>query len=124
MSVDSALHDDAQALGPGLVQLRRRLHQHPEIGLDLPATQQLVLDALDGLPVEVKLGTSSTSVTAVMRGSSLGRPYSCVETWTPCPSPRSRGRSSTVACLAQMHACGHDLHTAMLLGAVRLLAAP
>lgn len=52
MSVDDALRDDTQALALDLVHLRRRLHQHPEVGLHLPVTQQIVLDALDGLGLE------------------------------------------------------------------------
>ena len=48
MSVDDSLREDARALAPDLVELRRRLHRHPEIGLQTPVTQQAVLDTLDG----------------------------------------------------------------------------
>src|SRR5438270_5590802 len=64
--------DDARAMSDDLVQLRRQLHQHPEIGLDLPWTQEAVLGALDGLPLEVSTGTGLSSVTAVLRGTSAG----------------------------------------------------
>jgi hippurate hydrolase len=123
MSVDTALHDDAQALGPDLVQLRRRLHEQPEIGLDLPATQQLVLDALDGLPVEVSLGTSSTSVTAVLRGSTPGPAVLLRADMDALAIVEESGEEFASRVPGAMHACGHDLHTAMLVGAVRLLAA-
>ena len=48
-----SVHEDAIALRDDLVRLRRRLHAEPEIGLDLPRTQEKVLAALDGLPLEV-----------------------------------------------------------------------
>ena len=71
MPLDDRLADDAQALAPDLVRLRHRLHEYPEIGLDLPRTQQTVLEAIDGLGMEVTTGTRLSSVTAVLRG---GRP--------------------------------------------------
>ncbi|MFF5233662.1 hypothetical protein [Dactylosporangium sp. NPDC000521] len=55
-----------------LIDLRRDLHRHPEIGLDLPRTQRKVLAAFEGLPLEVTIGTGLSSVTAVLRGG--GRP--------------------------------------------------
>jgi hippurate hydrolase len=52
-----------------IARFRHELHQEPEIGLDLPRTQEKVLKALDGLPYEITLGESTTSVTAVLRGT-------------------------------------------------------
>src|SRR3954449_11554655 len=60
--------DDARAMSDDLVQLRHRLHQRPELGLDLPWTQEQVLAAIDGLPLEVTTGSDVSSVTAVLRG--------------------------------------------------------
>ena len=60
---------DAQELQGDLARLRHDLHREPEIGLELPRTQEKVLKALDGLPFEVTLGKSTTSVTAVLRGT-------------------------------------------------------
>src|SRR2546429_9184333 len=62
------VRDDAEAIAPELVGLRRAIHREPEIGLDLPGTQRKVLAALDGLPLEISLGTALSSVTAVLRG--------------------------------------------------------
>ena len=60
---------EAQEIQDELVTLRRRFHQEPEIGLDLPKTQAKILAALDGLGLEVTTGKSLTSVTAVLRGA-------------------------------------------------------
>src|SRR5690606_29414840 len=57
----AGLLNEAKALQQTTVALRRAIHRHPEVGLQLPRTQQAVLDALDGLPVETTLGTTTTS---------------------------------------------------------------
>src|SRR3954471_17544981 len=55
-----------------LARFRHDLHREPEIGLQLPRTQEKVLQALDGLPYEITLGKETTSVTAVLRGGQPG----------------------------------------------------
>ncbi|MEQ6895986.1 M20 family metallopeptidase [Microbacterium sp. KR10-403] len=113
---------EAAALLPNLQDLRRALHRNPEVGLDLPETQQRVLAALDGLGLELTLGQRTTSIVGVLRG---GRPG---------PTVLLRGDMDALPIEEQtelefastngaMHACGHDLHTAGLVGAARLLAA-
>src|SRR3954451_24563591 len=57
------------------LDLRRRLRRQPEIGLQLPRTQATVLEAFEGLPVEVTTGRSTTSVVAVLRGARPGPTY-------------------------------------------------
>jgi hippurate hydrolase len=106
-----------------LTKLRRAIHAEPEIGLDLPRTQRKVLDALDGLPLEITLGEGLSSVTAVLRG---GRPGETVllrgdMDALPVTERANVPYASTID--GAMHACGHDLHTAMLAGAARLLSA-
>ena len=55
----AAVHDDAVEIAPELRDLRRAIHREPELGNDLPRTQEKVLAALDGLPLEnVTLGSS------------------------------------------------------------------
>src|SRR5262249_39099703 len=63
-----AVTEDATAIGGELAHLRRAIHAEPEIGLHLPLTQEKILVALDGLPLEVTRGSALTSVTAVLRG--------------------------------------------------------
>src|SRR5256885_7269845 len=72
MSLDDRLRDDARELAPDLARLRHSLHEPPETGLDLPVTQQMVLEAIDGLGLEVTTGSRTTSVTAVLRGGKPG----------------------------------------------------
>jgi amidohydrolase len=109
--------EKAASLGSDLTELRHALHREPEVGLQLPGTQARVLGALSGLPLEITTGDALTSVTGVLRGNQPGPAVLLradmdaleIEEKTALPY-RSRTGSA-------MHACGHDLHTAMLVGA-------
>ena len=104
------------------IDLRRRLHRQPEIGLQLPRTQATVLDALADLPVEVTTGRTTTSVVAVLRGARPGPSYLLRGDMDALPVHEDTGLPFASEVPGAMHACGHDTHVAMLLGAARLLA--
>ncbi|MFJ5674790.1 M20 family metallopeptidase [Streptomyces sp. NPDC093097] len=116
------LRDDARALSDDLVRLRRSLHRIPETGLELPRTQEAVLAELDGLPLEVSTGDGLSSVTAVLRGAASGPVVLLRGDMDALPVAERTG-VDFAADNGRMHACGHDLHTSMLVGAARLLAA-
>src|SRR4051794_5323246 len=118
------LLDDARTHQDDLVRLRRALHADPEIGLELPRTQEKVLAALDGLPLEMTPGPAGLgSVTAVLRGGrSSGRSVLLRGDMDALPVTEETGLDFA-ATNGAMHACGHDLHTASLVGAARLLSA-
>ncbi len=139
----STTRREAARIATDLVDLRRRLHEQPEIGLDLPDTQRAVLDALAGLDLEVTLGGSLSSVVAVVRGRG-GEPEGESEGESEgapegAPSVRPvvllRGDMDALPVAEEvdvpyasrrpgaMHACGHDLHVAALVGAARILHA-
>ncbi|GAA1242598.1 M20 family metallopeptidase [Prauserella halophila] len=116
------LLDEARQLQPDTVALRRRLHAHPEIGLQLPNTQQQILDALDGLPLEITTGKTSTSVTAVLRGAEPGPSVLLRADMDALPLQEESGLDFPSEVDGVMHACGHDTHVAMLVSAARLLS--
>jgi amidohydrolase len=118
MTVD----DEAAALQDTMVRLRRELHADPEVGLTLPRTQRRVLDALADLPLDISTGTTSTSVVAVLRGKPGGRAVLLRGDMDALPVVERTGLPFA-ATGDTMHACGHDLHTAMLVGAAHLLSA-
>src|SRR4051812_23463959 len=66
------LRDEARDLLSDMVALRRTLHQWPEIGNDLPVTRDTVLEALDGLPVDVTLHESTSGIAALLDGGKPG----------------------------------------------------
>ena len=73
MSNDAAaVTADAQEIAQELTALRHAVHREPELGLELPRTQEKVLGALDGLGLELTLGKALNSVTAVLRGAKPG----------------------------------------------------
>ncbi|MBB6343595.1 hippurate hydrolase [Nonomuraea muscovyensis] len=128
----------AQDMRDELVRLRHTLHTTPELGLTLPRTQETVLAALDGLPLEITTGTSLSSVTAVLRGGRAGdraddRAGDQAGGAVPVvllrgdmdalPVAERTGLPYASQVEGRMHACGHDLHTAMLAGAAHLLSA-
>jgi amidohydrolase len=117
-----SLRDDAHKLADEITGLRHAIHREPEIGLDLPKTQQKVLAALDGLPLEVSRGQSLSSVTAVLRGARPGKTVLLRGDMDALPVTERSGVSYTSEVPGVMHACGHDTHVAMLAGAARLLA--
>ncbi|HEY8300598.1 MAG TPA: M20 family metallopeptidase [Jatrophihabitans sp.] len=123
MSLADRLRDDAQELAHDLTEVRHRLHEHPEIGLDLPVTQRIVLDQLDDLDLEVSTGSALTSVTAVLRGTPGGPTVLLRGDMDALPVTEATGVEYASKVQGAMHACGHDLHTTMLLGAARLLSA-
>jgi amidohydrolase len=118
----SRLRDDAAAIHDQIVGLRRQLHRHPELGLDLPRTQETVLRALDGLPLEVSTGVGLSSVTAVLRGARPGPVVLLRADMDALPVTEQSGLPYASTIPGAMHACGHDLHTAGLVGAAWLLA--
>jgi hippurate hydrolase len=113
---------DAGTLLADAVDLRRRIHRAPELGLTLPGTQEKVLDALDGLPLSISTGTATTSVTAVLDGDRDGRTILLRGDTDALPMPEDTGLEYASTVDGTMHACGHDAHTAMLVGAARLLS--
>ena len=113
----SAAYSDADRT----IDTRRQLHRHPEIGLQLPRTQATVLDAFAELPVEVTTGKSTSSVVGVLRGARPGPSYLLRADMDALPVHEDTGLPFASEIPGAMHACGHDTHVAMLLGAARLL---
>lgn len=118
-----AVTEDAAEIADELAHLRRAIHAEPEIGLHLPLTQAKIVAALDGLPLEVTLGSALSSVTAVLRGGAgQGRVVLLRADMDALPVTERTGLDFTSRIDGAMHACGHDLHSAMLVGAARLLS--
>jgi len=105
--------------------LRRRLHAAPEMGLQLPRTQEMVMSALQhdvSGPLTLIPGRSCSSVTAVLAGDVPGPTVLLRADMDALPVTVQVDVPYRSAVPGSMHACGHDLHTAMLVGAARLLS--
>ena len=112
---DALLHD--------AIELRRAIHMEPELGLHLPKTTEKVLKALEGLPLEIRQGPSTTGVLAILRGSANGRTVLLRGDMDALPLTEDTGLDFSSRTDGAMHACGHDTHVAMLAGAARALCA-
>lgn len=116
---------DASSILPWIVDVRRRLHRVPEVGLTLPRTQAIVVEALRGLGLEPLEGRATTSVTATITGTAAGsgadRTIVLRGDMDGLPLTEDTGLDFSSEQVGAMHACGHDTHVAMLLGAARLL---
>ncbi|MGB5952607.1 MAG: M20 family metallopeptidase [Ornithinimicrobium sp.] len=119
--------DLAHSMADDLRRLRRELHQIPEIGLRLPLTQAHLLEQLEGLDLEVTTGTSLDSIVAVLRGGAPGADHGPVVLlrgdMDGLPVTEEVDVPYASRHVGSMHACGHDLHMAALIGAVRVLHA-
>ncbi|MGH6989263.1 MAG: M20 metallopeptidase family protein, partial [Stellaceae bacterium] len=110
---------------PQAVELRRRIHQKPELGLDLPITTAAVEESLAGLDIQIARGPSTSglivSLTGGRAGSQSGKCILLRGDMDALPMPEDTGLPYASEFAGRMHACGHDAHTAMLVEAVHLL---
>jgi len=129
--LDAPLEEAARRLEPKVIAWRRDIHQNPELGNRELRTSKLVADHLRALGIEVREKVAHTGVVGVLKG---GRPGPVValradmdalpvteETDVPFRST-VRTEWNGMSC-GVMHACGHDAHTAILMGVAELLAA-
>jgi hippurate hydrolase len=122
-TVVAGLRADAAAQLPHVAELRHALHRVPEIGLRLPKTQALVLEALAPLGLKVTTGDALDSVVAVLHGGRPGPAVLLRGDMDALPVTEATGEPFASENVGVMHACGHDMHVAGLVGAARLLAA-
>jgi len=116
--------DALKAYEPELIAIRRDIHRHPETGFEEIRTARLVADKLRGWGIEVAEGVAKTGVVGTVRGARPGqRAIGLRADLDALAMPETADRPYKSTAPGKMHACGHDGHTAMLLGAARHLAA-
>lgn len=124
MLTDTLLQS-ALGLADDIVALRRAIHREPELGLETPKTLAKVREALAGLPLTWREGPSCTGAIATLEGASADQaePRRVLLRGDmdalPMDEKTNLDFASTIP--GRMHACGHDTHTAMLVGAAQLL---
>jgi amidohydrolase len=111
----------AQALADEIVRLRRDIHAHPELAFQEQRTAALVVDTLQEIGgMAIRTGVAKTGVVAEF-GAGTGPTIAIRADMDALPILEAAGRSYGSGNAGVMHACGHDAHTAMLLGAAHLL---
>ena len=111
-----------ESFGDDIVALRREIHKEPELGFDTEKTAEKVLAALDGLPLEIQTGVAENGIVATLKGEGEGPTVALRADMDALPIHEETGLPFASNTEGKMHACGHDGHTAMLLGVARLLA--
>ena len=112
---------EAQSLLPDIIDLRRRIHANPELGNDLPETTAAVLDAISDLDLEIRKSERTTGIVASLHGAKPGRRILLRGDMDALPMPEDNDLTFASKNPGVMHACGHDSHTAMLVGAAKVL---
>jgi hippurate hydrolase len=112
-----------ETLLPDTIELRRAIHADPELGLDCPRTTAKIKAALAGLPLEFREGPSTTGLVAILRGSANGRTVLLRGDMDALPLNEDTDLEFKSEINGAMHACGHDTHVAMLVGAAKALCA-
>ena len=105
-----------------LTALRRDIHAHPELAFEEQRTASLVADKLAAWGIEVHRGLAKTGVVGVIRGKAGPRSIGLRADMDCLPMHEANGFAHKSQTEGRMHACGHDGHTTMLLGAARYLA--
>ena len=119
-----SLIDEARALAPQLVSLRRAIHAEPELGLHTPKTRDKIRAACAHLPLQWREGPSTSGLVATLKGGAgAGRSVLLRGDMDALPMPEETGLDFASTIPGTMHACGHDAHVAMLAGAAELLCA-
>jgi hippurate hydrolase len=106
--------------GEKIVALRRDIHREPELGFDTEKTAEKVLSALDGLPLEVETGVAENGIVATLEGD--GPTVALRADMDALPILEDTDLPFASETEGKMHACGHDGHTSMLVGAAHALS--
>lgn len=116
--------EEALKMNAQLVEWRRRLHAHPELGFETAGTAAFIEERLKEMGVtEIRTGIAKNGVAAVIRGGLPGKVLGMRADIDALPVREETGLPYASTVDGRMHACGHDAHTAMLLGAAKILMA-
>ena len=124
MVTATRLHDEIDEILPGLIADRRYLHENPELGCEEFKTSAFVIDRLKALGVEdIRTGINVTGVTGLIRGTAVGQDRVVLvrADMDALPIHEENDVDYRSQTDGVMHACGHDAHTAILLGLARIL---
>ena len=118
----SDIESIAGRLTPRLVELRKQLHQHPELAFEEHRTAAAVVEFLSELKIQCRTGVGKTGVIATLQGAKPGRTIGIRADMDALPIHEQTGLAFASKVAGKMHACGHDVHTVIALGVAAVLA--
>ena len=113
----------AESLLPEIIRIRRSIHQNPELSFGEHLTASLIADRLKAVGIELIAGVAGTGIVGIIRGEAGGRGLTAAlrADMDALPITEAPGREYRSLHEGIMHACGHDAHVAMLLGAASII---
>lgn len=117
------IEQSIREIEPRLIEIRRDLHAHPEVGFETLRTAAIVADELRALGLSPKTGVGRVGVVAEIKGGGAGPTILLRADMDALPILEQTGLPFASKIEGKMHACGHDLHTAALLGTAKALQA-
>jgi amidohydrolase len=119
---DAQIRSAAEAVAPDVIAVRRELHAHPELSSREDQTGRLVAERLEALGLEVRYPVAKTGVVGVLRGGRPGGVVALRADIDALPIQETNDVPYKSQVPGVMHACGHDAHTAILIGVAEILA--
>jgi amidohydrolase len=121
MDLNQRIAAIAGRLTPQLVDLRKQLHQHPELAFEEHETAKAVAGFLSKLGIPFRAGVGKTGIVALIEGSKPGRTIGIRADMDALPIHEQTGLAYASKIPGKMHACGHDVHTVIALGVAAAL---
>jgi amidohydrolase len=121
-AIKDRIHELSEKYFSDMVRLRRTIHANPELAFEEYATSALVAETLERLGLDVKRGVAKTGVVASLHGKKKGNTVALRSDMDALPIQEATGLEFASKNPGKMHACGHDSHTAIGLGAAMILS--
>ncbi len=122
MIQNSRIDGLADKIAPDLIGLRRMIHRNPELAFEERATADLLAGKLRSLGLDPKTGVGRTGIMAEIEGTAEGPTIGVRADMDALPVIEATGLSYASQSPGKMHACGHDLHSTILIGVATILA--
>ena len=116
------IRSEIHAIKDIIISTRRDIHQHPELAFDEHRTSKLVAERLESFGIEIQTGVGKTGVVGTLKGKNDGKTIAFRADMDALPLQETSDISYKSKNAGIMHACGHDGHTAMLLGTAEVLS--
>jgi|GEM_PF-6250835 len=122
MNLQNIFFDGIENSEQWLISVRRELHEHPELDFDLPETTGIICRYLDEIGIPYKTGIGKSGIVADLTGKNSNITIALRADIDALPILESTGCEYSSKNTGKMHACGHDVHTSILLGTAKILA--
>lgn len=120
--MENSLRKEIQGMKDWLVEIRRTIHMHPELGFEEVETSKLVSEWLGKFGLQVTKGWATTGVVGLLKGKEPGKTVAIRADMDALPMDEANQVPYASKIKGKMHACGHDAHVTILLGVAKLFS--